>query len=61
MDVLEQFRAENAGPVLRVVQALQSEPDRLAAFRREFEAMASQFFDDNIVRQSYLLTRATKV
>jgi SAM-dependent methyltransferase len=55
------FYEQNAAPAQRVVQALQSEPDRLAAFRQEFEAIVVQFFDDNIVRQSYLLTRATKV
>jgi SAM-dependent methyltransferase len=55
------FYEVNAGPVLRVIQTLQSDPDRLAAFRREFEEIVSEFFDDNIVRQDYLMTRATKV
>ena len=54
------FYEVNAAPVLRVVQTLQSEPVRLAAFRQEFEAIASQYFEDNIVRQDYLITRATK-
>jgi ubiquinone/menaquinone biosynthesis C-methylase UbiE len=55
------FYEMNAGPVLRVIQTLQSDPDRLAVFRREFEEIANQFFEDNIVRQDYLMTRATKV
>ena len=55
------FYEVNAAPVLRVVQTLQREPDRLAAFRQEFEDIASQYFEDNIVRQDYLMTRATKV
>jgi SAM-dependent methyltransferase len=58
---LRVFYEENAGPVLRVVQALQSEPGRLAGFRREFEEIVGQFFEDNVVRQDYLMTRATKV
>ena len=52
---------ENVGPVLRVVQTLQSEPGRLAAFRREFEEIVGQFFQDNVVRQGFLMTRARKV
>lgn len=55
------FFEENAGPVLRLVQTLQGEPARLAAFRRELEEIATQYFQDNIVRQDYLMTRATKV
>ena len=55
------FFEGNAAPALRVVQALQNEPARLAAFRREFEEIVGQFFEDNIIRQDYLLTRATKV
>jgi len=55
------FYEGNITPALRVVQMLQSEPARLAAFRREFEEIVGQFFEDNIVRQDYLLTRATKI
>ncbi len=55
------FYEVNIGPVGGVVQALRSDPDRLATFRREFEEIVDQFFEDNIVRQDYLMTRATKV
>ncbi|PYM57340.1 MAG: SAM-dependent methyltransferase [Candidatus Rokuibacteriota bacterium] len=55
------FFEENAAPVLRLVQTLQSEPERLAAFRQEFEAIATPYLQDNVVRQDYLMTRATKV
>jgi SAM-dependent methyltransferase len=55
------FYEVNAAPVLRVVQTLQRDPGRLAAFREEFEKIGSQYFEDNIVRQDYLMTRATKV
>jgi SAM-dependent methyltransferase len=54
------FFEANAGPILRLVQTLQAEPARLAVFRREFEAIAGQYLDNNVVHQDYLLTRATK-
>jgi SAM-dependent methyltransferase len=51
-----------AGPVLKLVELLsKSDPERLAAFRREYEAIVTDYLEDNIVRQDYLLTRATKV
>lgn len=55
------FYEVNAAPFLRVVQTFQSDPERLATFRRELEEIVSQFFEDNVVRQDYLMTRATKV
>jgi SAM-dependent methyltransferase len=51
-----------AGPMLKLVESLSgSDPDRLAQFRREYEGLVTPYFEDNIVRQDYLLTRATKV
>jgi SAM-dependent methyltransferase len=51
-----------AGPVLKLVESLSAaDPARLAAFRAEYEALASQYFEDNFMRQDYLMTRATKV
>jgi SAM-dependent methyltransferase len=55
------FFEGNAGPVLRLVQTLQGEPARLAAFRRALEEIVIQYFQDNVVRQDYLMTRATKL
>ena len=55
------FFEGHAGPVLRLVQMLQGKPAQVAAFRREFEEIATQYFQDNVVRQGYLMTRATKV
>lgn len=37
-----------------------SDPVRLAAFRADFEALASRYFAGNAVRQHFLMTRATK-
>lgn len=51
-----------SGPVLKLVQSMQSDPKRLAAFRAEMESIFVPYFDgdQNLVRQSYLLTRAVK-
>jgi SAM-dependent methyltransferase len=51
-----------AGPVIKLVEMLSGkEPAKLEAFRREYEALVSEYLEDNIVRQDYLMTRATKV
>ncbi|MGD9723482.1 MAG: class I SAM-dependent methyltransferase [Pirellulales bacterium] len=51
-----------AGPVIKVVEALSgSDPAKLAAFRKEYEALVAEYCEDNTVRQDYLLTRAVKV
>ncbi|WP_447979019.1 class I SAM-dependent methyltransferase [Candidatus Nitrospira bockiana] len=54
------FVERNAGPVLRVVQTLAGDPARLDAFRKEFDALARLYFDQNVVHQDYLMTRAEK-
>jgi SAM-dependent methyltransferase len=52
---------QTAGPVIRLVQSLKDNPARLAEFRAECEGMVAQYFDGNVVRQDFLMTRATKV
>lgn len=54
------FMEENIGPFTRVAKALANDPPKLEAFRRELEAVAATYFDDNVVRQDFLLTRAVK-
>lgn len=58
------FRAlteRTAGPVIKLVENLSAnDPAKLAAFRREYDAMAAEFFRDNFMQQDYLMTRATK-
>ncbi|TXH06294.1 MAG: class I SAM-dependent methyltransferase [Nevskiaceae bacterium] len=49
-----------AGPLIKLVQTLADQPQRLAQFRGEFEALSGQFFQRNFVRQSYLMTQAVK-
>jgi SAM-dependent methyltransferase len=51
-----------AGPVIKLVAALEtSDPARLEKFRQEYEALAAEYFEDNCMRQSYLMTRAIKI
>ena len=50
-----------AGPVLKLVEMLSgTDPEKLEKFRREYEALVTEYFDDNVVRQGYLMTRAMK-
>ena len=52
----------SAGPLVTMVETLSvADPTRLETFRREYEAIASEYLEDNVLRQDYLLTRATKV
>jgi SAM-dependent methyltransferase len=53
---------KTAGPMVRLVKALSvSDPARLEQFRREYDAIANEYFEDNLLRQDYLITRATKI
>jgi SAM-dependent methyltransferase len=52
----------SAGPMLKLVESLSiTDPKRLGEFRREYDALIRQYFDGNIVRQGYLMTRAVKI
>jgi hypothetical protein len=56
------FSERTAGPMVKLVESLRvSDPAKLAAFRREYEALASEYLEENILRQGYLITRATKI
>jgi SAM-dependent methyltransferase len=62
---LQHFRAvfeRSAGPVIKLVETLAaSDPARLASFRAEYDAVTAEYFEHNVVRQDYLLTRALKI
>ena len=59
---LREMNERTAGPVLKLVESLSAtDPSRLEEFRREYDAIIVQYFDDNIVRQGYLMTRASRV
>lgn len=52
---------KTAGPVLKLVENLSvTDPEKLAAFRREYDALAAEYMVDNQVRQEFLMTRGVK-
>jgi SAM-dependent methyltransferase len=54
---------KTAGPVVKLVETLSaSDPAKLAEFRAAYDALTAQYFDgiQNVIRQDYLMTRATK-
>lgn len=54
---------KTAGPVVKLVETLSaSDPAKLAEFRAAYDALTARYFDadQNVVRQDYLMTRATK-
>lgn len=52
----------NAGPVMKLVELLSaSDPARLEEYRGACEALVAEYLEDNVLRQGYLMTKATKV
>jgi SAM-dependent methyltransferase len=53
---------KSSGSIVRLVKALkEGDPARLEQFRREYDALTSEYFEDNLLRQDYLITRAVKI
>ena len=57
---LRLFQEAKAGPFIRILQALQEDSAKLAAWRSEMDEVLGEYLLDNIVRHEYLLTRAIK-
>jgi SAM-dependent methyltransferase len=56
------FMETSFGPAQKLLQGLDaSDPAKAASLRREIEELATPYFEDNRVRQDFLITRATKV
>ena len=50
------------GPVTAVVKNLETDdPDKLTLFRSEMDVLLGEYFENNTVIQSYLMTRAVKL
>jgi ubiquinone/menaquinone biosynthesis C-methylase UbiE len=50
-----------AGPVIKLIENLTAnDPAKLAAFRKEYDALAAEYFRDNFMQQDFLMTRAIK-
>lgn len=60
----QHFRAtieRTVGPIRKLVEMLsKTDTERLQSFRQKFDRTAVSYFQDNLVRQDYLLTRAIK-
>ncbi|HZZ00686.1 MAG TPA: class I SAM-dependent methyltransferase [Candidatus Baltobacteraceae bacterium] len=52
------FMEGSVGPFQKLVEGFANDPERLAAIRGEFEALATLHYRDNVVNHTYLLTRA---
>ncbi len=51
----------NIGPMAKLVADLgAADPMKLASFRMELEALTAEYFEDNVLRQDFLMTRALK-
>ena len=48
------------GPVTATVKQLEANPKTLSQFRKEMDELLNEYFQDNAVIQSYLMTRAVK-
>jgi SAM-dependent methyltransferase len=48
------------GPLQKLIESLENDPDKLAQVRAEFDALACDIFEENTVRMPFLMTRATK-
>jgi hypothetical protein len=55
------WRSDKIGPFIRMVEQLKKEPARLEAYLREFRSLVGDHLVENVLRNEYLLTRATKV
>jgi SAM-dependent methyltransferase len=56
-----QYMERNPGPMARLLQNLEaSDPSRAAEFRRDLAATVQPYFENNAIRQDYLLSRAVR-
>jgi SAM-dependent methyltransferase len=53
-----EFWERSVGPMQRLIEASAQDPEKLAALRAEFEALAAPYYFGNVIHQEYLLTRA---
>jgi SAM-dependent methyltransferase len=53
------FMEKSVGPIQKLVESLATDPARLASVRAEFDVLALPYYADNLMRQDYILTRAT--
>lgn len=54
-----EFMEHSVGPMQKLVERFAGDPLKLDAIRKEFEGLVAPYYADNVVRQSYLLTRTS--
>ena len=54
------FFEETSGPLVKLVQSLQGDPDGLRQYRTELESLIAEVFDGNRLRQHFLMSRGVK-
>lgn len=54
------FMESTVGPLTKLVANCKDDPLKLKAFREEFDALIEEFFDQNHMRQHFIMTRAVK-
>ena len=55
------FAETNIGPVKKLIASLEPTPEKLQTFRAELESLITRYFEDNSMRQDFLMTRAIKL
>ena len=55
-----QFMEKTVGPIVKAMASLASEPERQAKFHGELLALSRAYFENNMVHQQFLMTRARK-
>jgi SAM-dependent methyltransferase len=55
-----EFFERTAGPLVKLVQSLQADPDRLRQYRTEIESLIAEFFEGNRLKQHFLMSRGIK-
>jgi SAM-dependent methyltransferase len=56
----QKFFETNGSNVMKAADALKDQPEKLKAFKKEFEALITEYFKGNQVHQQFLMTRARK-
>jgi len=54
------FLESTFGPLIKIVQSLQGQPERLGQLRSELLEILTDSFTDNTLRQHFLMSRAVK-
>ena len=55
------FYEQTSGPLAKLVKALSDDAAKLALLRLDMEALAADYFVDNVVHQDFLMTRGTRI